>query len=138
MLAEDEPDLGALMKDALVDMGFEVLLAENGNQALVQQDDFQDDIAFLITDVVMPELNGIQLADLFSAIRPDTRIIFLSAFPANGSLSKLEVPEGANLLPKPVDVKRLGQLMHDLLNDNGEVVNTNCGDDESWANSYQG
>ena len=138
MLAEDEPDLRALMKDALVDMGFEVLLAENGNQALVQQDDFQDDIAFLITDVVMPELNGIQLADLFSAIRPDTRIIFLSAFPANGSLSKLEVPEGANLLPKPVDVKRLGQLMHDLLNDNGEVVNTNCGDDESWANSYQG
>ena len=138
MLAEDEPDLRALTQVALEEMGFAVLMAENGNQALVKQDDFDDDIAFLITDVVMPELNGIQLADLFSAIRPETRIIYLSAFPANGALSKLEIPEGSNLLPKPVDICKLGKLMHDLLNDSGDAFHNNYGEDDSWASSYQG
>ena len=140
MLAEDEPDLRDLMADALEEMGLKVLVARNGNDALVQQDDYEDDIAFLITDVVMPELNGIKLAELFGAIRPETQIIFLSAFPANGSLSRLEIPEGANLLPKPVDVKSLAGLMHDLISEGNEKAKFEKFKNEgsAWASYYRG
>lgn len=75
LLAEDEPELQNIL--ALMLEGFEmkVLRAGNGNEAFALQQDFMGEIDFLLTDVVMPEMDGIALAEVFARRRPQTNVI---------------------------------------------------------------
>ncbi len=111
LVAEDEPDLLNLVTNMLEDLGLNVIGACNGNDALSQQDDYLDDIDILLTDVVMPEMNGVKLAELFSSLRPDTKIIFMSGYPANGDMAPVALPEKADFIAKPVDYNNLASLI---------------------------
>jgi len=117
LVAEDEPELLLLMESTLADMGFEVLVAHNGNQALLVQDEHEGDIDLLLTDIVMPEMDGIKLADLFQALRDETSVIFMSGFPANGKMSNIKLPEDSVLLAKPVDLSKLAKVMRIMLDE---------------------
>lgn len=117
LVAEDEPDLLNIVCDYLETLGMEVIKASNGAEALMKQDDFEGDIDFLLTDVVMPELNGVKLAELFQAVREETKIIFMSGFPGNGRLARIEIPEDAVLLAKPVVFEKLATVMKTVLDD---------------------
>ncbi len=111
MIAEDEPDLLNLLSGMLEDMGMQVLRATNGAEALALQDEYQGDIDFLLTDVVMPEVNGVMLAEMFEAVRPSAKIVFMSGYPTRGQMSRVQVPEGAFLMPKPLDFHKLGVVI---------------------------
>lgn len=117
LVAEDEPDLLALMTQNLESLGMEVIAAENGGDALLKQDEYQGDIDFLLTDVVMPQLNGAKLAELFQAVREETKVIFMSGFPANGTLARIELPDDAVLLAKPVAIEKLAMVMKAMIAD---------------------
>lgn len=114
MVAEDEPDLLNLLSGMLEEMGMKVLRASNGAEALIKQDEYQGDIDFLLTDVVMPEVNGVKLAEMFEQVRPSSKIMFISGYPARGDLARVSVPEGAFLMPKPLDFKKLGMVMKNM------------------------
>lgn len=114
LIAEDEPDLLQLIAGMLEDMGMQVITAANGNDALVKQDDFEGEIDFLLTDVVMPELNGVKLAELFESLRPDSKVVFMSGYPANGQLARIQLPDGAYLLPKPIEYEKLAYILKTL------------------------
>jgi len=114
LVAEDEPDLLNILSSMLEEMGIKVLRATNGNEALLIQEEFDGDIDFLLTDVVMPELNGVKLAELFGEIRPDSRVMFMSGYPASGLMSRVPLPEGAVMMPKPVDVHKLAVVIRQL------------------------
>lgn len=111
LVAEDEPDLLALVAGMLKEMGMRVLTASNGNEALLRQEDFGGQIDFLVTDIVMPELSGVRLAELFESVRPDTKTIFMSGYPAGGQMARIEIPDGAYFLPKPVDYDKLAHTL---------------------------
>ena len=117
LIAEDEPDLLGIVSGMLKDMGVNVLIATNGNEALKIQDDYDGNIDFLLTDVVMPELNGVRLAELFEAVRPDSKVVFMSGYPAHGQMARVELPEDALFMPKPVDFKKLGAVMKQMAQD---------------------
>lgn len=116
MVAEDEPDLLHLVASMLGDMGLTVLTAANGNEALAQQEDYEGYIDFLVTDVVMPEMSGVRLSELFASVRPESKTVFISGYPAAGNMARIELPEGACLLSKPVAYEKLadmlGQMTH--------------------------
>ncbi len=114
LVAEDEPDLLSLMSTMLIDMGMNVIQASNGNEALVKQDDYEGEIDFLLTDVVMPGLNGVRLAEMFQALRPSSRVMFMSGYPANGQMARVALPEGAFLMPKPVEFDKLALILKNL------------------------
>lgn len=113
LIAEDEPDLRMIVSEMLGQMGATVLQASNGNEALLVQDRHDGPIDILLSDVVMPEINGVKLAQLLCSLRPDMRVIFMSGYPNSGEMAPVEVPEGAAFLPKPVDYNRLVLTLYD-------------------------
>ena len=111
LIAEDEPALLDLVSGMVEDMGARVLRASNGNEALMIQDEYQGDIDFLLTDVVMPELNGVKLAELFESVRPESRVMFMSGYPESGQMARVSLPESAFFMSKPVDFRKLAQTL---------------------------
>lgn len=114
LIAEDEPALLDLVSGMVEEMGIKVLRATNGNEALMIQDDYDGDIDFLLTDVVMPELNGVKLAELFESVRPESRVMFMSGYPANGQMARVSLPDSAFFMPKPVEFKRLCEVLKSM------------------------
>ena len=117
MIVEDEPDLLEVMRNILAGLGMNVLVARNGNEALIVQDDFDGDIDLLITDVVMPEMDGVKLSELFLSLRPETKIIFTSGYPGQGDSAPVELPDDVTFVPKPVDYDSIAVTVYnEILN----------------------
>jgi two-component system cell cycle sensor histidine kinase/response regulator CckA len=102
LLAEDEPELRDILTVMLEDMEMKVLPASNGNHALQVQEDFGGPIDFLLTDVVMPEMDGARLGSLFSSLRPDSNVIYMSGYPFIDGKPGFGLPKDAMLLGKPL------------------------------------
>ena len=81
LLAEDEPIVRSLVRTVLVEAGYHVLDAANGEKALEIADQHKRNIDLLLSDVVMPEMSGVELAKALKSKRPEIRIILTSAYP---------------------------------------------------------
>lgn len=115
LLAEDEPELRDVLTLVLEDMQMKVLPAANGNDAMRVQADFDGDIDFLLTDILMPEMNGMQLSDLFSQERPQTNVVLMSGYPFGDGQSQLSVPPEADFLRKPFREDKIRQILERAL-----------------------
>jgi two-component system cell cycle sensor histidine kinase/response regulator CckA len=78
LVAEDEPGLLRLFSEALMQEGFEVVAAENGESALSAARNHEGPIDLLITDVEMPKLDGFDLQERLRRERPDVRLLVIS------------------------------------------------------------
>ena len=114
LIAEDEPDLLNIMELTLKDLDMKVLKARNGSEALVIQDEYEDKIDFLLTDMVMPELGGLQLAELMKEVRPETNIVFMSGYPVRGEIANVNLPIGAVFLAKPIKPDFLRDVLEEV------------------------
>jgi signal transduction histidine kinase/FixJ family two-component response regulator len=132
LVVEDEPDLLLLVSSMLEGYGMHVLRAANGNEALVVQDDYDGDIQLLLTDVIMPELNGIKLNELIGSLRPEIQTIFMSGYPSAGELARYSLPDDAMLMTKPIDERELVALIYRLIAHEGVLppVRTEEGEKE--------
>ncbi len=101
VLAEDEWDLRHVLTDMLEEIGLNVLTATGGNEALVRQEDHAGHVDFLITDVMMPGMNGARLAELFLSLRPETKVIFISGYPFLNTEEGFSLPSDVPFLTKP-------------------------------------
>ncbi len=133
LVAEDEPDLRMLVGGMLEKLGMTVIEASNGNEALAKQEDFEGKIDILLTDVVMPELNGVKLAELFQSLREETKIIFMSGYPANGKMARVELPEDAYFMAKPLEYESLARLVYQRLREND---NSNIDEEREVASAH--
>jgi CheY-like chemotaxis protein len=82
LLVEDDGTLRASIRRALLQAGFEVLDAAGGAEALVVNETHPEKIHLLVTDVVMPDVSGRELASRMRALRPDLKVLFMSGFSA--------------------------------------------------------
>src|ERR1051326_928210 len=80
LLADDDPGMRHLTYSVLESHGYSVLQAENGKKALAIAQNHQGPIHLLISDVMMPELDGPSLAEELRAVHPETRVIFMSGY----------------------------------------------------------
>jgi len=116
LLAEDEDDLRELMTNLLEDRGMIVLPARDGNDALMLQEDYEEKIDLLLTDIAMPGLDGLRLGEMMHELRPDTPVIYMSGYPSKGGVNgAIDMPQGAVLLAKPLDDLQLVQEIHKAL-----------------------
>lgn len=115
LIAEDEPDLLSLVKIMLEDLGVRVLTAANGDEAMQVQEEHAGEIDILLTDVVMPEIDGVMLAELLATKRPETKVVFMSGYPAHGHMAPVDLPEDASFISKPVDFKNLAHVFYQKL-----------------------
>src|SRR5207237_5065955 len=80
LLVEDEEAVRGLVREILSRLGYRVLVAGNGIEALALSQRFPETIHLLLTDVIMPGMDGCELAERMMVARPDTRILFMSGY----------------------------------------------------------
>src|SRR3546814_4151916 len=113
LLVEDEATVRAVAERALVRKGYRVVTAANGVEALERLAE-EDHIDLLISDVVMPEMDGPTLVAKTREERPDLPIVFMSGYAEEQLRRSLSVP-GYAFLPKPFSVQQLGEAVRDAL-----------------------
>ena len=107
LLAEDEEQVRNLAQAILTKLGYEVLVARDGVEALELQARHQGPIHLLISDVVMPRMSGDELAQRLLERVPNIRILFVSGYTADATLSS-HLPAGElTLIPKPFSAELL-------------------------------
>ncbi|MEX2221905.1 MAG: response regulator [Candidatus Rokuibacteriota bacterium] len=107
LVVDDEAQVRTLARDILLGAGYRVLEAEDGEQALRVAEDHPGLIHVLLTDIMMPGINGKELADRFIVTRPDAKAIFMSGRAAEViSDAGVLIPVDA-FLAKPFTVERL-------------------------------
>ena len=119
LVVDDEPDVGELVRDCLVATGYRVLEATDGEEALRIAEGLREPIHLLLTDVMMPRLNGIELAGRLTRLRPDTKVLYMSAFAVVGAqpedLSGPGLQPGDSILPKPFSPEALTRKVLEVL-----------------------
>jgi two-component system cell cycle sensor histidine kinase/response regulator CckA len=115
-VAEDEPSVRDLVTSILKDRGYTVLSATNGNEALRMSEKWaRDKIDLLLTDVVMPQMSGTELADRLIASRPDIKVLLTSGYIEDmGGLSNT-LKKGAAFIEKPFRPATLACKIRELL-----------------------
>jgi two-component system cell cycle sensor histidine kinase/response regulator CckA len=101
LLVEDEPVVLRLARDLLAENGYRVLAASSGSDALSIARKETETIHMLITDVVMPEMSGPELADRIRKLRPGMRVLYMSGYTDDEMLCRKGLPENSAFLQKP-------------------------------------
>jgi two-component system cell cycle sensor histidine kinase/response regulator CckA len=117
LLVEDDPALREMATTLLRRLGYTVLAAANGIEALSQtHHPERGHIDLLFTDVVMPHMSGKELADRIQSLYPHTKILFTSAYTENSIIHQGVLNEGIALLQKPFTPSALAQKVREILN----------------------
>jgi CheY-like chemotaxis protein len=116
LLVEDQPSVRRLLSQTLLLNGYEVLEAADGLEAIQIVDQHAHPIDLLLTDVVMPNLNGGELARRVAEKRPEMRVLFTSGY-MDDSVVKGIVSTGAQFLPKPFSPGTLLQKVRNVLDE---------------------
>jgi len=115
LVVEDEAAVRSLAARTLASLGYNVLEAATGGEALGIARRHEGAIDVLVSDVVMPGMNGPAVAEAVAAARPGVRIVFMSGYTDQAIEAENLGMEGAVLLPKPFDPDLLGRTVRSVL-----------------------
>jgi CheY-like chemotaxis protein len=107
LLVEDEPSVRELARRILHSRGYNVLVAMDGPSAIEMVEHGQQHVDLLLTDVIMPGLNGQDVAERVRALRPDIRVLFMSGYNEEAVLRDGVLAAGAAFLEKPFSPSEL-------------------------------
>ena len=115
LIVEDEPAVRTLAGRTLAGLGYTVLEADNGREALRVAGDYPGPIDLIVTDVVMPELGGIELIEAFATARPEAAVLVMSGYLEPENASSTIRDAGLPFLPKPFAPDNLCQAVRAAL-----------------------
>jgi signal transduction histidine kinase/ActR/RegA family two-component response regulator len=124
LLAEDEAPLRTLAAETLKRLGYHVLPAGNGLEALVAADQHSGNIDIVITDIVMPRMGGPELVEKLRRKRPGVQVIFMSGYTEAAVLENANIGKDAVLLNKPFSTETLVRKMREVLEADAEQDQT--------------
>lgn len=117
MLVEDDPAVLKLTSTILNSDGYTLITAPSPQKACRLAEQFKGEIQLLITDVMMPEMNGQDLADTLQKLYPQIRTLFMSSFTADIITHNGALAEGMHFLQKPFSKSDLTTKVHEMLID---------------------
>jgi CheY-like chemotaxis protein len=115
LVVEDETTLRELVRHYLQNQGYTVLEANSGAAALRIAESYSGPIHLLLTDVIMPGMNGRELAQQLSSLRPETRVLYMSGYTENVIGHNGTLDAGVNLLQKPFTLPALNARVREAL-----------------------
>jgi PAS domain S-box-containing protein len=115
LLVEDDPRVRRLAKDALTSLGYDVHAFGSGAEALRAVSSLQPVPDILITDVVMPGMNGRILAERVAGVLPNIRVLFVSGYTEDVIVDRGVLKNGIEFLAKPYSVDQLAQRVREIL-----------------------
>ncbi|HVS85881.1 MAG TPA: ATP-binding protein [Gaiellaceae bacterium] len=114
LLVEDTDVVRAVTRDLLVSHGYRVLEADGADTALRHLVPGAAPVDVLVSDLVLPGRNGVQVANAARAIRPGLPVVFVSGYPRE-TLAQRDVPLGTEVLPKPFSGDELAERIESVL-----------------------
>ncbi|MFQ6030090.1 MAG: ATP-binding protein, partial [Dehalococcoidia bacterium] len=116
LLAEDDPMVRTMVTTILSDQGYHVLAAANGDEALrIASECAGTKIHLLLTDMVMPQMGGMELASKLKELYPETKIIFTSGYTEEPMFQQGYLDPGIEFIQKPYVPAVLGRKVRDVL-----------------------
>jgi PAS domain S-box-containing protein len=115
LLVEDAPSVRAVARQVLGRLGYQVLEAPDGQTALHTAGRHYGPIHLLVTDMIMPGMNGRELALAFTMLRPETRVIFTSGYADSASAPQTPMDVAAGYIQKPFTPDVLARTVREVL-----------------------
>jgi CheY-like chemotaxis protein len=115
LLVEDEPSVRGLVFEALRVNGYTVLEAKHGIEALLTGTRHMGPIHLLLTDVVMPQMSGPEVADKLTTLRPDMKVLYMSGYPDHPVFAQGSLKKATAFLQKPFTPNVLVQKVREVL-----------------------
>ena len=113
LLAEDDNDMRQFLVKALQKAGNEVVSFDNGRSAFQRLR--EEPFTLLLTDIVMPEMDGIELARRATELDPDIKVMFITGFAAVALKPDSKAPANAKILSKPFHLRDLVEQVEQML-----------------------
>jgi len=118
LLAEDQSSIRSALREFLESQGYQVLEAQNGGEALELAERHTGAIDVLVTDVIMPQIRGVELAERVAELHPDICVIFMSGYSEDALLENRLLSQGnITLIQKPFDPEDLAQKIRESLSE---------------------
>jgi two-component system cell cycle sensor histidine kinase/response regulator CckA len=115
LLVEDEDAVRSFAARALTTRGYRVLTAASGVQALDVMTEHGGEVDLVVSDVVMPEMDGPTLMKHLRKANPEIKIIFISGYAEEAFRANLDESEKFSFLPKPFTLKKLAAAVKEAL-----------------------
>lgn len=116
IIAEDNAGVRELAEAILEQQGYRVLVAGNGQECLSQLFEHKGTVDLLLTDVVMPDMNGKVLAEKASERIPTLKVLFMSGYTDNVIIRQGVLEEGVHFIQKPFSVQTLDAKVWEVMN----------------------
>ena len=113
LLAEDDNDMRRFLVKALQNAGYDVISYDNGASAYERLR--EEPFTLLLTDIVMPEMDGIELARRATELDPDLKVMFITGFAAVALNPESDAPKEAKVLSKPFHLRDLVNEVENML-----------------------
>jgi DNA-binding NtrC family response regulator len=124
LLVDDDKALMTLGGKMLAELGYQVLTANTPGEAKQMAEEYSKTIHLLVTDVVMPEMNGRDLAKQLNKLYPDLKVLYMSGYTTNVIMHRGVLDEGVNFVQKPIRIELLATKVRAAL----DLPNRNDGD----------
>ncbi len=115
LVVEDEAAILELARESLEQLGYTVLAAKSPEEAMRRSQEQAGTIQLLITDVVMPKMNGRQLAERLTAARPGMKCLYMSGYTADVIAHRGVLEEGVSFIAKPFSLRVLAAKVREVL-----------------------
>jgi signal transduction histidine kinase/CheY-like chemotaxis protein len=115
LLVEDELAIMKFGKTILERLGYKVLAANSPGEAILLAEEYSGQINLLLTDVVMPEMNGSDLAKHLQSLYPQLKLLFMSGYSANIIAEHCALDKSVHFIPKPFSMKDLAFKIREAL-----------------------
>ena len=112
LVVDDEDIIRSMTFELLTDLGYNVILAEDGEQGIDIYRKKQQSIDLVILDMVMPKLNGKECFYEMRAINPDVKVLLSSGFARNASINSLKYDGLYGFIKKPYNLSEISQILH--------------------------
>ncbi len=121
LLVEDEEMVRSFVRQILQQQGYQVLTANNGEEALQLSKDYKGRIDLLLTDVVMPGISGRETADQLTAQRKGLKVLFMSGYTESAIVHHGVMDPGVDFLPKPFTGDTLARKLSEMLKESRQA-----------------
>ncbi|HEX2911431.1 MAG TPA: PAS domain S-box protein [Chloroflexia bacterium] len=115
LLVEDEEGVRKLLTKVLQRYGYKTLVASNGSEALLKCEQTRPKVDLLITDMVMPQMSGPELAQHMAALYPDLKILFMSGYTEQEVFRQVRLDEKRGFVQKPFTTEEVVRKIRSIL-----------------------
>jgi PAS domain S-box-containing protein len=115
LLVEDEPQIREMAFEFLSENGYRVLVASNGIEALTILNEASGPLHLILTDVIMPQMNGRELTECVASLRPETKVLYMSGYTNDAVVRHGVLDSGTSFIQKPFSPDALGHKVREVL-----------------------